>query len=782
MKCSRILFLSLITLLPLACSELQGRVKTGNLEDEGLAAFRGVGVATLPERFDVEASGDARVEAFSARDADLRDTLLALFKDSEVNLLVESAVGGTASFDIKAASLEETFEALLESYDLAYRWDGDFLRVEGSEVRVFDVDYPGQDAAQLGGIGGGMAGSGDPSQGGGQVGAMGAGMGSGTGAGGGTDFWDRLESDLETIAEGSSNIVVNRRLGTVAIDGKPRVVRRVGDYIEASRRRATRQVSIEARIVEISLKNEFRAGVDWSILPGVFNTSRTGTLPGGAILGQSASSGAETFRFGLLEAGDFSVLLDALETQGQVRILSSPRIATLHNVPAQIRVVEQIPVIEREIIDTDSASRTQFTVRFEDAGVTVSVTPQIGEDGFITTHIMPSIVEVSGFVSTPDNLVTQPILNTRSMTTTLRVPDGQPIVLGGLRSERKTESLEKVPLLGDVPILGMLFRTTIQERADTELVIVLTPRILTSAWEREDWRRSLDRIRRIQTPFRPSSVAMNTVRIDPERQSLEGLPGSEAKIDEAQQGAHERRDLEPVQVKVRQVESADPTAKRISRGGLARVAFRRALAALEAGEVQRAIKDLQRATSLDGHCADAWLVLASVHFGSGRFVEAAQAYQRVLSLRPDDLHAMHGLGLVAMRRGDSLRAEQLFRDSLAREQAPAALNNLGVALLAQGRLAEARAEFERALASTSAREAPLSEAAINLGACLDRLGDVRGACEAYRAYVRAGGPLDDPGVAMIAGRVRAVLAQPQVVTLPVMDAARSDLAAPETDR
>nr|HMQ21076.1 hypothetical protein [Planctomycetota bacterium] len=163
MKCSRILFLSLITLLPPACSELQGRVKTGNLEDEGLAAFRGVGVATLPERFDVEASGDARVEAFSARDADLRDTLLALFKDSEVNLLVESAVGGTASFDIKAASLEECFEALLESYDLAYRWDGDFLRVEGSEVRVFDVDYPGQDAAQLGGIGGGMAGSGDPS-------------------------------------------------------------------------------------------------------------------------------------------------------------------------------------------------------------------------------------------------------------------------------------------------------------------------------------------------------------------------------------------------------------------------------------------------------------------------------------------------------------------------------------------------------------------------------------------------------------------------------------------
>lgn len=718
----------LLLLCLAACTQAPIRQPDTSFEEEALATFPGIGVATLPVAFAAEKESGTRVEAFTARDAELRDTLMTLFKDSDVNVLVDENVGGRASFDIKSASLEESFEALLESYDLAYRWDGNFLRVESSASRVFDVDYPGEAASSSG-----VLGSSDGGGGGTEAGS----------SSGQDEFWDRLETDLALVAAGSERIVINRRLGTVGVEAKPKTLRRVDEYLRQARRRATRQVSIEARIVEVSLRKEFKAGVDWSILPGFLNTSKTGSLPGGAIFQQSASSGAEAFRFGLVNAGNFAVFLDALELQGQVRVLSSPRVATLHNVPAQIRVVEQVPVIEREIIDTDSASRTQFSVRFEDAGVTVSVTPQIGEDGVITAHIRPSIVEVSGYITTPDKLVTEPILNTRSVTTILRVQDGQPIVLGGLRSERKTETLNKVPLLGDIPVVGNLFRTTTQERVDTELVILLTPRILTSAWEREDLHRSLDRIRRIHVPFRPSTIPMQQERIDIGTFALEGTTPAD-------------EDAETKRGVAAKADSPTPSQPRLTRKGLARLAFRHALRAIERGEVTPALRALDEASQLDESLADAWLVRGTLEFGRGRVERAREAFRKVLSTRPDDPHASNSLGLIALRRGDALRAEALFRQILARGSSEEARNNLGVALLAQGRIAEARAQFAQVM-----RDAPtMVEASLNAAVCHDRSGEPRLAADAYRTFVRSGGRLDDPRVGALRSRIDAILAQP----------------------
>lgn len=570
----------------LSCAQAPVSHPVQTFEERALAEFRGVGVATLPAVFDIEREEEVTVRALSARGVTVRDALLAVFKNSEVNLLIEDEVTGTASFDIKRASVEESFEALLETFDLAYRWDGKFLRIGSTETRVFDVDYPAQfSQTASAGAGldqqanaGGMGGAGNMMAGQFQQPIM---------------FWDRLEADLESMAPSENAIVVNRRIGTVSVNARPSVVRRVESYLEETRRRSSRQVSIEARIIEVTLRNEFRAGVDWSLLPGFFNTSKTGTLTGGAIMSQGAATGADTFRVGLLNAGQFSLLIDALEIQGQVRILSSPRVSTLHNVPAEIRVVEQVPVIEREIIDSDGVSRTQFSVRFEDAGVIVGVTPQIGEDGVITAHVRPSIVEVSGFVTTPDQLVAEPILNTREVTTILRIPDGQPVVLGGLRSERKTETIDKVPLLGDVPILGHLFSSTTQELQDTELIVMLTPRILTPAWETEDVRRSLARIRRMVRPFRALTIAMNTTRQAIEDHALTG------QLSGADESEHEE---EQPPRKIAGDEAKEP---RLTPGGLARLAFKRARTAFDRGDLRQAYAQAELACSMNAQLADA---------------------------------------------------------------------------------------------------------------------------------------------------------------------------------
>ena len=697
------------------------------LIEQATQSFPGLGIATLPAHFESEAQQGSHVSSFAARDAELRDTLMTLFKDSDINLIIDSEVQGRASFDIKASTLEEVFAALLESYDLAYRWDGDFLRIEAAASRVFDVDFPGNKNKASGGILAGGAGA-----------AVG---GSSSNGNANRGFWTLLEKDLRSIGEGSRRIVVNRRLGTVGVEASPKVLARIAAYLQAARRRSTQQVSIEARILEVSLKKEFKLGVDWSLLPGFFNTAKTGSLPGSAILSQNARSGAETFRFGLIKPNKFSVFLDALETQGQVRVLSSPRISTLHNVPAVIRVVEQVPVIEREIVDTVGASRTQFSVRFEDAGVSILVTPQIGDDGFITAEISPSIVEVSGFVQTPDKLITEPILNTRMVSTILRVPDGQPIVLGGLRSERKSEKINRVPLLGDIPIFGKLFQSTTQERVDTELVIMLVPRILNSAWEREDVQRSLDRIHRLREPFESSTISMGRDRIGLEEAALEGPALGPASPEQ------------DAMRKARRLAAASSVPQKLTRRGLARLAFCRAIKDLDSGELTMARASLDEARKLDEHFADAWLLRASLALGRGRLEEARRAFKKVVQIRPMDPYARNGLGLVALRRGSFLYAEESFRALMDSKPSAELRNNLGVALLAQGRIAEARSEFEAVQ-----REQPaLTEASLNLAVCLDRAGETQAAAAAYRAYVRGGGRLDDPRLRGIRPRIDAIL-------------------------
>ena len=681
-------------------------------ERYALEQFPGLGVRLLPDPLHTPVDADPAVQTLSVRDMPARDILRALFLDSDVSVLMDDSVGGHGTFDIKNASTEDVFENVVSAFDLAYRFDGDILRIGSEQQRIFHVDIPALEPTPLTALG--------------EDGEEGATVTEEIATE--SAFWTDLRRDLDTLRgqDDASRLLVNSRLGTVMASGRPSFVEQVNSYLLAAQGRAEKQVSLEVRVLEVQLSDEFKTGVNWSLLPGFFDVNNVGnhagTLPGGAIVNQTAAAGVGTFNFGFLNAGQFDLFVDAMEKQGQVRVISKPRVSTLNNVPAVIRVVEQVPVIEREIIDSDGVSRTQFNVRFEDAGVAVSVTPQIGEDGQITCVVQPMITEVSGFVTTPDNLINEPILNTRTVTTTIRIPDGQPVVLGGLRSRTTSENLEAVPILGSIPLVGALFRKTEQKYVETELVLVLHPRILTPSWLREDVERGQDRVMGLRRDYRLSTLPMREDDREWVTDTLGGAPG------------------EPDLARRDQDGGATGSSLAISRSTLARVSLRRAIDALDVRDTRSAWNHLRDAVDLDPEMADAWLLRAILEERREDLQAARSSYERCVELMPDDPLPRNNLGLLELRSGNPVAAEGQFEAALRHHDLGPVRNNLGLAYLAQGRREEAQVEFTEARALSPR----LPEAHANLGVCLELAGDDEAAVAAYREFLLAGGDPADP--------------------------------------
>ncbi|MEM7202057.1 MAG: tetratricopeptide repeat protein [Planctomycetota bacterium] len=714
-----------------------------------LAEFSGLGVRVVPANFALPEHPTPPVDALSTRDVSVRDVLRALFRDSDVSLVIDPTVQGRGTFDLKQVRAEEVLQSVLDAFDLAYRWDGQVLRILPTERRVFDVDLPARDpteaAATVGAAG--AEGAGAAGAGAGAGGANGAGGGGGAGGANiiSSALWMSIDNDLNRLQQQNSqtagtSLLVNPTLGSVLAEGPPSFVARVDAYLDAVRRRASRQVSIEARILEVQLNDEFRAGVDFSLLPGFFNSSNAGnhagTLAGGGVLAGNNAVGTDALQFGFLNANQFSIFLDALDLQGEVRVISHPRVSTLNNVPAVIRVVQQVPVIEREIIDAQGTARTQFSVRFEDAGVAMNVTPQIGEDGIITCVIQPIITEVTGFITTPDNLVQEPILETRTVTTTLRVADGQPVVLGGLRSRATSETLNKIPLLGDIPWLGMLFRSTVQTSSETELVIMLLPRLLTPDWMREDVERGLDRLIQLRRPYRPAPRSLE----EPEQAWRDPLLADPAGTGTPRE-LPAPRDVEPVDAPV-------------NRSTIANLAFRRATHAADHGDTRHALAELETALDLNPRLVPAWLLQGILLEHRGDLGQARKSYREATTLAPHDPLPRANLGLLEVRAGNDLAGEAHLQASLVMGEHPAVLNNLGVALLSQGRRDEAALQFQRAVDL----DPGLPEPYANLATCLALQGHPIAAQASYRSFLLAGGDPRDPRLRGLADQLQTLAA------------------------
>lgn len=275
-----------------------------------------------------------------------------------------------------------------------------------------------------------------------------------------------------TDLTGRVTIVADSNTNSLIIIGDPDAVARVKTILDQLDK-IPQQVVIETMIVEASLDAESKLGVEWSLKqPKAFGTTgSTGTV--GSNYGLQPTSGTSSGFSYTLSGGNFSAFLNALKTDQKFQVLSTPRIFTSNNVEATINISQSVPYVTSQRTDTSGA--IIFNYAFQDVGIVLTVTPQISPSGNVTMAITQTANELQGYTS-----FNAPIVNQREATTTVSVEDGNTIVLGGIMRKTVSTTNKKVPILGDLPLLGNLFKSTDKTDSKTELLVFLTPRVVRS--------------------------------------------------------------------------------------------------------------------------------------------------------------------------------------------------------------------------------------------------------------------------------------------------------------
>lgn len=281
----------------------------------------------------------------------------------------------------------------------------------------------------------------------------------------------------ELVTKGTGQAKIDERTNKIIVIDTPQKIEEIKKIV-AQLDAKTKEVLIEAKIIEITLSDEYKMGVDWKVLLGKeFGMQFTDGMVGPFVIGEAAPE-----KLNLSEGGQYSGFLRLLNTIGKTDILSTPKITAADNQEAKILVGEKRPFLTTQT-SYDQAGRATVTdqVTFLDVGVKLSVTPTINEEGFITMKIKPEVSEAEDKVLIGGDGTQKivPLVKSSEAETTIMVKDGATVFLGGLMKDKQTKSLTKVPFLGDVPLLGNLFRTKTEKVDKTELVILLTPHIVS---------------------------------------------------------------------------------------------------------------------------------------------------------------------------------------------------------------------------------------------------------------------------------------------------------------
>lgn len=277
---------------------------------------------------------------------------------------------------------------------------------------------------------------------------------------------------IEIIPKEEGEIIIDERTNSLVVRAIPEIVYKVDQMIENWDQRPM-QVLIEARILEISLDKSKGIGVNWEYQRDV---GKGDGLSVSATLPASVATGG-ILRVGTLSADQYQVTLQMLESATNTNILSNPRIVVIDNQEANILVGSSEPYLVT-YIDSESRTQTEET-KFIDVGIKLNVTPKISKNGFVTLKIHPEVSSARRVAEVNNSLA----VDTTQADTTVVVEDGKTIVLGGLIKDSVSDVVSKVPLLGDIPLLGIFFRNKAKIAVKREIVVFITPHILKNEKE-----------------------------------------------------------------------------------------------------------------------------------------------------------------------------------------------------------------------------------------------------------------------------------------------------------
>ena len=492
-----------------------------------------VGVCLFADCAAAQAPGQVPVDAprfnIAVVNAPAKSFFLGLVRDTPYNIVVHPDVAGTISLDLKHVTVPEVLEMTRELYGYDYQQlaAGWIVLPASLQTRMYYVNYPDLErsgssrtrvsSGQLTPSGNSSSytnGLVDPSGNQYQQNNGNANNRSGNPSQTGTtidtkykvNFWSDLESSLRAMLpqDPQHSVVVNAEAGVIAVRGMPSELNDVAKFLAKIQTTVSRQVILEAKIIEVDLNNDYQAGINWSSVlnngghtyfTGVSSPSTfSGNLlapsgptvnvsPGNPVTGLVSNTLGGAFTFAL-DTKDFSAYVNLLQVQGNTRVLSSPRVSTLNNQKAVIKSGSDQFFVTNVTSNTVASTATSTNNAIEltpfFSGVALDVTPQVDDDGSVILHIHPTVSAVTSqnlVVTVQGQTDTLPLAlsQIRESASVVRARSGQVIVIGGLMTTLKSNTDYQVPFLGSIPGLGNLFKSKQTTNTKTELVILLKP-------------------------------------------------------------------------------------------------------------------------------------------------------------------------------------------------------------------------------------------------------------------------------------------------------------------
>ncbi|MBU2891756.1 pilus (MSHA type) biogenesis protein MshL [Colwellia sp. D2M02] len=304
-----------------------------------------------------------------------------------------------------------------------------------------------------------------------------------------SDFWQELKDTLTSFVgtENGRSVIVSPLAGLVTVSGLPSEINAVKKFIHDTEAHLHRQVIIEAKIMEVTLNDDYQQGVRWDEVLGSLGNTNFTFNTAGQIAGNSISSkigGSTSLSF---SGPDFSGVIDLLQTQGNVQVLSSPRITATNNQKAVIKVGEDEYFVTEISSTTTTGTATtttpEVTLTPFFSGIALDVTPQIDKDGGVILHVHPSVTltdEQNKSIKLGNELLVLPLAlsSVRESDTIIKAKSGEIVVIGGLIETYTIDNESKTPLLGDIPYLGELFKSKSVTSQKRELIILLKPMVV----------------------------------------------------------------------------------------------------------------------------------------------------------------------------------------------------------------------------------------------------------------------------------------------------------------
>ena len=459
-------------------------------------------------RFDVSANDVPAVAFF-----------MSLVEGTDLNMVVHPSVAGDVTIRLKKVTLEEALDAVRDVYGFDY-----LVKAYGYQIvpkklksKIFRVNYlnisrVGKSSMRVS--------SGQVTQ---SEGSSGGDDDSGASGGGSTEvqssevstesrtgFWDRLETIVNTIvgSDEGRRVVVDPQSGIVMVRAYPSELRNVGDFLDRAELSLKKQVIIEAKIIEVILSEGYQAGIQWDtfglgydgdmklstkkvvgkMTPDTFTTLIDNSIEGFFTLG--------------LNYDNFNAVLQLLESHGDVNVLSSPRISTVNNQKAVIKVGTDeyfVTDISNDVTSSSTATSQSPEISLTPffSGIALDVTPHIGDNDEVVLHVHPTITEVEERVKDigiGELVVSLPLAfsTIRETDSVIKAKSGQVVVIGGLMQEKTNANTAGVPYLSNIPYLGNMFKQKRDLTVKSELVIMLKPVVVSS----DTWQNEEDRIKK----------------------------------------------------------------------------------------------------------------------------------------------------------------------------------------------------------------------------------------------------------------------------------------------